>query len=428
MKQGVRSTSIPRAKIEKFLKSLGRYVILRNHDIWLSFNRGGDLDILVEDLKLAEQALKTILGPPLFQINRSYVREYFFEWGHLDLLPGIEWRGAVYLDNKSVFLEADRSEFGFLKPRINHEAVISWFSSLLWGGFFKERYRTTILKAAEDSPEALKQSLIYAVGDRWGSKLWQMVVEKTPEKSEMYVPEIRRAVWLQSLGRAGHKTVFRYALFWAVEVNLRLSPPIPWVAILGPDGSGKTSMLTEFTKEFSSRFGGVEILHWRPGLLLPPGNGTGPCTDPHGKPPRGTLTSLMKLCFLFLDWVVGYWKRLVHHRAKGHLLFFDRHFVDMLVDPRRYRYGGPMWLVNLTNIFIPKPDLYILLDAPPEILQFRKQEVPFEESRRQRMEYLKLVKNMSNGRIVDASKPVKEMVYHVYDIVVSCISAARHGG
>ena len=60
----------------------------------------------------------------------------------------------------------------------------------------------------------------------------------------------------------------------------------------------------------------------------------------------------------------------------------------MLVDPRRYRYGGAMWLARWVGKIIPKPDLWILLDAPAEVLQKRKQEVPPEETARQRRAYL----------------------------------------
>ncbi len=55
----------------------------------------------------------------------------------------------------------------------------------------------------------------------------------------------------------------------------------------------------------------------------------------------------------------------------------DRHFLDILVDQRRYRYGGPLWLLRLIRRLIPKPDLVNLLDAPPKVLQARKQELSF---------------------------------------------------
>src|SRR5205085_516852 len=53
-------------------------------------------------------------------------------------------------------------------------------------------------------------------------------------------------------------------------------------------------------------------------------------------------------------------------RARCCLSLNDRHFVDTLVDPRRYRYTGPMRLLNWIWRISPKPDMLILLDAPAE--------------------------------------------------------------
>jgi len=47
----------------------------------------------------------------------------------------------------------------------------------------------------------------------------------------------------------------------------------------------------------------------------------------------------------------------------------------------------------------------VLLDAPAEVLQQRKQEVPLAETERQRAAYLELVRSLRNGRVVDATQP-----------------------
>jgi len=101
----------------------------------------------------------------------------------------------------------------------------------------------------------------------------------------------------------------------------------------------------------------------------------------------------------------------------------DRHLIDALVDPKRYRYGGPMWLLRVIWRFVPQPDLIVLLDAPPEVLQARKQEVPFEESARQREAYRSLVRSMENGHVVDSTRPLEQVVGDVSDIILGSLSA-----
>jgi thymidylate kinase len=89
--------------------------------------------------------------------------------------------------------------------------------------------------------------------------------------------------------------------------------------------------------------------------------------------------------------------------TRSTLILYDRHLLDSLVDQKRYRYGGPVGLLRLLYRAAPKPDLVILLDASPEILQARKQEVPFEVTVSQRNAYLTLIQTLPNGHIVNAS-------------------------
>jgi thymidylate kinase len=124
------------------------------------------------------------------------------------------------------------------------------------------------------------------------------------------------------------------------------------------------------------------------------------------------------ICYWFVYYTFGYYVTVHLALARATLVMHDRHLVDALVDPRRYRYGGPSWLLRLIWRLAPKPDLVILLDAPPEVLQARKQEVHVEESARQREAYLSLVRTMGNGHVVDAARPLKWVVGDVNDIIL----------
>jgi len=109
--------------------------------------------------------------------------------------------------------------------------------------------------------------------------------------------------------------------------------------------------------------------------------------------------------------------------ARSTLVLYDRHLLDTLVDPLRYRYAGPMWLLRIICKFIPKPHLVILLDAPAQVVQARKREVPVEETALQREKYLRLVRGMPNGRIVDASRSLGEVVASVNAILLDHMAA-----
>jgi thymidylate kinase len=165
------------------------------------------------------------------------------------------------------------------------------------------------------------------------------------------------------------------------------------------------------------------IRHLRPGLvqrvlagpLTPP-------SAPHSRAPRSLVGSLAKTVFWLLDYTLGYYTIVRPELVRSTLVLFDRYLLDVLVDARRYRYGGPSWLVRGLWRVVPKPDLVILLDAPVEVLQGRKLEVPPEETARQREAYRVLVGSLPNGHLMDAARPVELVAAQVDAIVLDFLT------
>jgi hypothetical protein len=162
----------------------------------------------------------------------------------------------------------------------------------------------------------------------------------------------------------------------------------------------------------------VKMRHLKPRIAYPMrGKPVTVNPDPHGKPPRSALTSVAKI---FL-WFGEEWYANLFQDKKDELLLCDRYYHDLLVDPVRYRYGGPLWIARLAGKFIPQPMLWVLLDAPAEILQARKQEVHPDESVRQRQAYLSLVRQQRNHAIVDASQPLDKVIAAVERAITAAV-------
>jgi thymidylate kinase len=128
-------------------------------------------------------------------------------------------------------------------------------------------------------------------------------------------------------------------------------------------------------------------------------------TDPHGKPPRGALFSLAKMA----AWLCEEWYAYMFFE-RDTLLVCDRYFHDLLVDPRRYRFGAWLWTARLAGRLMPQPKLWILLDAPADVLQARKQEVEPQETARQCAAYRVFVSGTRCHAIVDASRPLEAVI------------------
>jgi thymidylate kinase len=217
----------------------------------------------------------------------------------------------------------------------------------------------------------------------------------------------------------------------AGRVGRLLRPGGVYVALLGPDGAGKSSTIEALESRMAGAFARSECYGFTPAVVhkLRHG-GYRPNAIPHALPPRSFVQSVARAVLYWGGYyTLGY---AVRHLdlARTTLVLNDRHFVDVLVDPVRYRYGGPSWLVQAIWRCIPKPDLILLLDAPAEVLQSRKQEVPFEETARQRQAYAELVGTLRNGHIIPCARPLDVVAADASNLVLQHLAARlsrRHG-
>lgn len=183
-----------------------------------------------------------------------------------------------------------------------------------------------------------------------------------------------------------------------------------WLVLLGPDGSGKSSVLEGVARAAGPGFAAVDARHYRP--QAPWGVGR-PVDRPHARPPRSALGSGLKLLLELVRFRSGYRRWVRPRLARGGLVLFDRYYHDLLADPLRYRYGGPAWLARWVGRAVPVPDLFVVLDAPPEVLQARKAEVSPEESAAARAAYLALAADLPDCRVVDCARPLSRVVAEV---------------
>jgi thymidylate kinase len=198
-----------------------------------------------------------------------------------------------------------------------------------------------------------------------------------------------------------------------------------WVVVLGPDGAGKSSVITEIGDGVAAGFAGCDSYHLT-ALNLHGRQGAKANCDPHGKAERSFLVTLFKLAYLFLLNWVGYLVAVLPKVESGRLVLFDRYFLDCLVDSRRYRIPvSCRWLARLVAKWVPEPDLYLVLDAPASVLRIRKQEVSEIEAERQRWEYRRLADNLANAMIVCADQPRELMLEEVTKRIIEAHLSLR---
>lgn len=189
------------------------------------------------------------------------------------------------------------------------------------------------------------------------------------------------------------------------------------VVVLGPDGSGKSSVVEAVASRLGPAFSGVERRSFPPALRQWPDTVTR--SHPQAAPPRSPVSSAVRATAY---WGVHAWlahlgvigPKLVNNR----LILHDRHLMDTLIDQKRYRYSGPTRLLRWIVAATPRPGLVILLDAPAEVVQARKGELTLDETRRQLEAYRKLVGSLSFGTLVDADASLGVVVQRVEAVIV----------
>ena len=223
---------------------------------------------------------------------------------------------------------------------------------------------------------------------------------------------LRRALVLRQLTRHPWRT-FKSLLADSRRLAGRLlRPPGVTVVLCGADGSGKSTAARAVIEGLGVTFSPQKVhhFHWKPPLFSARRQAArGPTTDPHALPARNPVVSLCYFAFHWLEFALGSHLRLRPLTFRGGLVLIDRYYYDFLVDQRRYRLSVPRTIVRLGHVFLKKPDLVVLLDAPAEVLQARKQEVPLPETERQRRAYRELVQALPNGRLVDATQPPEKV-------------------
>lgn len=194
----------------------------------------------------------------------------------------------------------------------------------------------------------------------------------------------------------------------------RIMRPTGWVMlVVGPDGSGKSSLAGSLLRRLEGVFRREVRIHWRPGLLPRPGRLFGraeaDASEPHSRSPYGRALSVGLLGYHWLDFFLGGWLRVGLMRLKSTLVIQERGWWDIAVDPRRYRLNVPPRIVRALGKLLPRPDVVLVLEASPEILSSRKAELTRGELTRQMTAWRRVLPGRTTIVRLDTSRPLEEV-------------------
>lgn len=412
-----------------------RFCVLRNYEGFPAINLGSDVDLLIQPdaLPRALRAIRSIHGVRIVSsMRRSYVASVFVEGIastgesrslQLDFLWSLSWKEMPYVPAGDVLRLAARHAAGnvsFLVPMPVHEAIISLLASLLYGGWAKEKY----LPQVRQLFAAHKADVIAALSPQFGpgpsARLVSSVIGGDREEIHRRVRPLRVALSLRSLPRRPMRTLQGIAEYYAREIAVRFSPGnIFTVCIVGPDEFINTEVIEKLMPMLHSTAKSVERHHVLPHF---------PCAREssnsfvskaaHARIPGGYLASMARIVL----WLLKEWTSQFIGKKHFTLRISDNCYHDLLINPERYAYSGPIWFARLFGRITPSPGLWVLLDPDAETLQTKSQDAPLAETVRKIECCRDFVNATRKFIILDAGRPAASVAEGAYAAIINALA------
>lgn len=375
--------------VVNFLNENADYAVLRNFEELPNDNKSRDIDIIItkKSYKKIKKDLVCLIDESGWQIITylnsdrliTYVCAKITEDNRTEI---VQWDFFI---NTSVFgiLLMDADEFlkhkqfnGFLYyVGVECQFLDKYLYNRSVGAIYPEKYKTTRI-VAEDT-EIVKEKI---------KDLFKVTSTNEGDKTSGKTLLLRAIEWnIKKHPFAFMGNVF-YFLYTFVR-NYICSNTGFSIGFTGPDGSGKTTVIDNILDHLASVFKTAhKYYHFRPALFGNLGEVAHSAglkkdvdrnySDPHRGGKTGVLSSLARLFYYSIDYIIGYWVKVKSATRITRVVIFDRYYTDIICDSRRSRiYLNPKFLYWFGRLFIPSLDYNILLTASTDIILNRKREL-----------------------------------------------------
>lgn len=116
------------------------------------------------------------------------------------------------------------------------------------------------------------------------------------------------------------------------------------------------------------------------------------------------------------------------YQLRGYIVLYDRHFrFDFLREVRHEPFDQRLHRLLVTR-FYPRPDLIIYLDAPAEVLYARKEEKDLIDLEARRQAFMRAGTGMRDFITVDATQPLESVYGLIHQLITEHYERRKFGG
>lgn len=404
-----------------------KYCVLRNFIHLPESTGNSDLDILIhyESIHDFDQLIKQFIYQFKLKLVSVIEDGQYSKYCISDNNWGIQidvFKGAVYFGNKEIIpssiLFANTEIYNnvyVLNDRV--AALLSFLKELLNNKDCEQKYIID-LQTKFDSLD-VKAVFLSQFSPHFISYL-NLNLHKLKKESLIQLYQIS-------------KKSFKKPKLFKINFKIRrlFRQPGFFIAFLGSDGSGKSTIIENISPILSKAFhNAVYYEHMRPNKLPSIARLFGKkeefnklVTNPHGSSSSGFLGSLLRWLYYTFDYTFGFYSKVWPKKAICSCVWiFDRYYYDFLIDSKRGRIKLPRWLLKLGEFFVPEPDLILCLGTDAQTIYKRKPELSLDEVERQVLGLKKFCDSNRRAVWIDTGKDIDISSYDALDVIITMMS------
>lgn len=425
-----------------------KYCLLRNYEL-LPQDVGNDLDLLIQgkDTQKFQKCVFAVahtLNWKLLRVTHSSGHSVSCLFNPdteksitIDQWSSFNYKGIIWADGKKI-LDRRVKFNNFFIPQKSDEVATLLIKDLIQNGAVREKYHNQLQEQLNNGIENdIAEFIRWSLGDHISKNLISEAKKGNWENVNKQCSNVRFALVKSALLRNPLKMFFGvlHFLFGYIYGSFAKSSGL-FITLIGPDGSGKSTIANGLTKSFNQIFSKITYYHGHFKILpeLKAYKNPGSLIDHFIKKkqpainyefqqgdhanmgkPYNFFKAMMYLLYYLWDYFLGHFK-VLFSRAKGDMIIFDRYFYDYIIQPSFDKL--PKWLVFLIMKMLPKPNLVIYLKCDPQVIHQRKPELTVELITKQQKKIEWLLDKFNAAVTIDTSKDTEEARKELFSVII----------